>query len=258
MKIGVTSPLYVTNNNHRDFINKATQSIAMSHTFVWLPVENHVASHYKPLQYSFTQHPDEMYVIEGRQPQSVSKGWNDGVQKGIDVGCDYILIINDDIIIKRNAIDRLVAFAEAHPEFVIWSMGGTPDMFNIENCEEDEEWSEHPNFSAFMVKKDFFTHVGRFDENIIPAYYEDNDMHGRLALANKKAVIYGGARFYHFGSRTVNSDEEYRTEMPKFFRSNGEYFVRKFGRAPAGEVDEMRATYFKTPFNDPTKTLFDW
>lgn len=258
MRIAVTSPLYINNNNHVDFLRKATESISTSHTLIWIPVENYVASHYKPLQYTFIQKPDEIYVIEGRQPQSVSKGWNDGIQKAIDVDCDYVLVINDDIVMKRNAIDRLVAFAEAHPEFTIWSMGGTPDYFNIDNCEEDENFSEHPNFSAFMVRKDFFSNVGKFDENIVPAYFEDNDMHARLALANKKAVIYGGARFFHFGSRTTNSDEDYRALMPPLFKANNDYFIRKWGRGTCGEVDEMRDTYFKTPFNDPKKTLFDW
>lgn len=259
MRIAVTSPLYITNYNHIEFLNRSTMSLSMSHMFIWIPVENRVDSQFAPIHYQFTQHPDEMYVVPGRQPQSVAKGWNDGILKAKELGADYVLVINDDVVMKRDAIDKLVAFAEAHPEFVMWSMGGADDPFNIENQPTDENWSEHPCFSAYMVKPAiFFDYVGTFDENIMPAYYEDNDMHARLALASKQAVIYGGSRFYHYGSRTVNSDEDYRAEMPAFFRNNGAYFVRKFGRTPAGEVEEMRETYYKTPFNDPTKTLKDW
>jgi GT2 family glycosyltransferase len=259
MKIGVTSPLYINNDNHLEFVHRTTKSIkSQQHQVVWLPVENFVAGHYRPLQYQFVQQPNETYIQEGGDPQGVAKGWNLGIKKGIEVGCDYVLVVNDDIVLKYNAIDRLVAFAEEHPDFVMWSMGQTDNLFNIDSCEEDENWSEHPNFSAYMIRKDFFDQVGTFDETFTPAYYEDNDMHARIALANKIAVVYGGARFFHFGSRTVNADALLKVEMPPMFRKNAQHFVEKWGRSPAGEPAEMRGTYFPTPYNDPTKTIKDW
>jgi len=260
MRIAIVCPMYINNNNHLDFTQRTTQSISMSHHFIWIAVHNHVAEQYRPLEahYSFVQHPDETYILEGRQPQSVAKAWNDGIDKAIEVGADYIIVINNDILMRRDAVDKLVAFAEAHPDFVMWTMGTLPDPFNMENEPLDENWSEHPCFSAYMVRNDFFTHVGKFDENIFPAYFEDSDMHARLALANKKAVIYGGSRMFHFGSRTINVDEDFKEEMPKFFNENAAYFVRKWGTMNVGEVDDMRALYFKTPFNDPNKGLDSW
>lgn len=259
MKIAVTCPIYISHENHLEFVNRTTRSIkSKEHQVVWIPVENYVSGEYRPLEYQFDQEPSEIHIVPGGTPQSVAKGWNSGILAAMEGRCDYILVINEDIVLKNNAIDRIVAFAKEHPEFVMWSMGQTPDLFNIDTCEEDENWSEHPNFSSFLVKNDFFDHVGTFDENYEPAYYEDNDMHARLALAGKQAVIYGGARFFHFGSRTTNSDPMLKVQMPPKFRANANRFVEKWGRSPANEVVEMRGTYFPTPFNDPKKTLKDW
>jgi GT2 family glycosyltransferase len=131
----------------------------------------------------------------------------------------------------------------------MWTMSEYSDLALLEEAPEDENFSENPHFSCFMVKSDFFKNVGKFDENFMPAYLEDGDMHARLALNNQKCYIYGGARFYHFGSRTIKSDQEEWNKNTITFPKNQEYFLKKWGHPPVNEVDEMRKVYFKTPFN---------
>jgi len=255
MRIAIVIPAYITNWNHRDFLNKTTASIATSHEYAFIPVLNCLAEQFRPYQWQFTQHPNELHVLEGRQPQGVTKAWNDGIAKAIELGCEYILILNDDIVLKHDAIDTLVVFAQAHPEASLWSMGAYHDLFGLEQAGEDENFSEHPNFSAFMVYKTFPEVFGRFDENILPAYFEDSCAHARIALANQKAYVYGGAKFYHFGSRTINSDEEFRQTMPPLFQKNANYFFQKYGHTVVGEVDQMREVYYQHPYNIPELAL---
>ena len=259
MRIGITAPVYIANNNHKVMFERMTKSIRTSHEFVFIPVKNYVVENFnKPLEIQLSQQPYKVITLEGRQPQAVSKAWNDGIQRAIDEGCEYIFIFNIDIQLKSDAIDNLIRFAESHPEAVIWSMGTHDNPFNLEDAPLDEGFNEHPNFSGFMVRKDFFTHVGKFDENIVPAYYEDNDMVARLSLANKKAYVYGGSRFFHVGSGTIKADYNYETSLPPLYEKNHQYFISKWGHEVVNEPYQMRELYFKTPFNDPSKKLEDW
>ena len=112
MRIGITCPLYIKNWNHRDFLNKTTESIKTSHEWFWIPVYNYVAEQFLPYVWHFTQSPAEIHIVTGRQPQAIAKGWNDGIAKAIALGCEYILVINADIVLKSNAIvsNRIIDF----------------------------------------------------------------------------------------------------------------------------------------------------
>ena len=248
----------MNNWNHRDFLHQTTRSIKTAHELIFIPVINHLADQFKPFAWQLEQVPTEMYELAGRQPQSVARAWNDGIAAALGAGCDYIVILNEDIVLKHNAIDRLVDFANTHQEAVLWSMGQYNDLFSLEEALEDENFSEHPNFSAFMVHKSFPEVFGRFDENFVPAYCEDCDCHARIALANQKAYVYGGARFFHFGSQTLASDESLREDMAKLGGANGRYFVEKWGHGIVNEVDDMRRLYFPTPYNEADKPLNFW
>ena len=258
MKLAITSPLFVSNWNHRRYVQQMTQSLRSQHPWYFLPVANRLDEQFRADLYQFSQNPIETIEIEGRQPQAVAKAWNDGIRKAGELGCDYVLVLNDDLVLKSNAIDRLVEFAEAHQEAVLWSMGSHDNLETLETCPEDETFSEHPHFAAFMVKPTILSDVGLFDENLVPAYFEDSSYHAQIALANKKAYAYGGSRCFHFGSRTANEDEIFRDELGPQFRKNAQYFMQKWGFGTVNDVDEMRTTYYKHPYNIPELGLDVW
>lgn len=259
MKIAITSPIFVKNPEHKRYVNLTTSSmVSKDHDIVFIPVENYIDPSMLPMDYAFVNQPESIHITKGRQPQSVAAAWNDGIAKAKELGCEYALVINTDIVFKTNAIDRLVKFAQDHPEAVMWTMSEYADLALLEEAPEDEGFNEHPHFSCFMVKTDFLEVVGKFDENFRPAYCEDGDMHARIALANQKAYIYGGARFYHFGSRTIKSDHEAWENNTQTFPKNQEYFLKKWGHPPVGDVDRMREVYFKKPFNRDDVELDFW
>ncbi len=261
MRIAITCPVFLTNEEHRKYLNLFTNSIvSLHHDIVFIPVENYVAPDILPQMYHFVHEPESIHIAKGKEPQSVASAWNIGIEQAMELNCDYVLVTNTDIVLKSNAIDRLVTFAEnAGKEASMWTMAEYADLGMLEEAPEDENFSEHPHFSCFMVRSDFFSsNVGKFDENFIPAYCEDGDMHARLALANKKAFVYGGARFYHFGSRTIKSDHELWEKNAETFPKCQEYFLKKWGHPIVGDVEKMREVYFKHPYNDETKGVDFW
>jgi GT2 family glycosyltransferase len=259
MKIGVTAPVYVSNEEHKKYLDLTTKSIVSTkHEIVWMPCENYVNPTFKPLYYVFDHVPSEMRVLQPDGKQSVSHAWNLGIEEGKKAGCDYILVINTDIIFKTNAIDRLVDFAEKHPEAVMWTGTQCEDLATLELCPENENITENPHYSCFMVKNDFFSNVGTFDENFAPSYCEDVDMYTRLLFAGKKAYKYGGTRFFHFGSQTIKSDEVLLKNNSRTHSRCQLYFLEKWGHPMIEDVEQIKRFYFKHPYNEVDKPLSYW
>jgi GT2 family glycosyltransferase len=258
MKIGITAPIYVSNIEHKKYLDLTTRSIiSVEHDIVWIPCENYVHPVFMPLVYAFNHTPIEIRLLRPIGKQSVSQAWNLGIDEGNKAGCDFILVINTDIIFKSNAIDRLVDFAVNHPEAIIWTGSESSDLVNLELCPENENYSNNLNWSCFMVKNDFFSHVGKFDENFVPAYCEDSDMSIRLGLAGKKGYNYDGARIFHFGQQTTKLDKKIRKNNSRKTRQCQLYFLEKWGHLGWFE-DTARTLYFKHPYNEKDKPLDYW
>ena len=108
-------------------------------------------------------------------------------------------------------------------------------------------WSEHPNFSCFLVARDFFEKVGFFDENFIPAWYEDNDSHYRAKLLGYKEICTNQAPMVHYGGVATSL-----MENPSSQHSH-EYFIKKWGSA-GRLLDET----FKKPYDDASLSPNQW
>lgn len=250
MKIGITCPVFVKNQEHLKYLNLTTKSFfSMDHDLVFIPVENYIQDDFRPIPYSFVSEPESVVILKGKEPQSVAAAWNSGIREAGRQGCDYVLVINTDIVMKTTMIDNLVAFAESHQEAIMWTASEYADLVDLEECPEDQNYNEHPHFSCYLVKPNFLDIVGEFDENFQPAYCEDGDMHYRIILAGQKAYVYGGARFFHFGSRTIKSDVELWNKNSVTFPKNQQYFLDKWGHPVVGDVERMKEVYYKTPFN---------
>jgi GT2 family glycosyltransferase len=171
----------------------------------------------------------------------VSKGWNDGLSKAIDMGSEYAVISNDDVLLNPGTIHKMV-------------MGLNDfDLVSATNTRDDESYEgydEHPDFSCFAVKpKEFISKFGWFDENFSPAYFEDNDMARRMIISGGTYRRDLSATMFHRGSVTQNMDGPVVTSP--MFERNREYYTRKWGGWPGSEV-------FTSPFNDSSKTIKDW
>ena len=205
-----------------------------------------------------------LFQPQWRMNRPLSEAWNHGIDSAISLDCDYILVINDDILFAPHTIDNMVnvfeSFGPTDPNIVMVTgcnnrgtiddvYGGPYGTFNLPFEEvKPESFAEHPDFSCFMIKPDFFLKVGRFDENFVPAYFEDNDMHRRIILSGNKAICTYAAPYYHYGSVTGSSPKVQNHET---FRSCAEYYVEKWGGGPSQEK-------WTNPFNNPLMSYKDW
>lgn len=171
----------------------------------------------------------------------VSRGWNDGLSKAIDLGADYAVVSNDDVILERGTIRKMVMGLN---DFDLVSAINTRDVATAEG------YDENPDFSCFAVKpKEFVDRFGWFDENFSPAYFEDNDMARRIFVAGGSYRRDLSAGMLHRGSVTQNMDGPVVTSP--MFERNRAYYVKKWGGWPGSEV-------FTSPFNDESNSVKDW
>lgn len=259
MKITTVIPVYLSNSLLLDFTEQTLASLKTSHDNTILLVNNYCLPDLKEGLSKLGT------VIDNPVGNSVPAAWNLGIKKAIENGSEYIFIPNNDLIFRNDSLDNLIKFAEEHKEMIMWTMAEHCDMRTLKTKEPENTFDEHPHFSAFMVHKSFPEQLGKleegtgepypgyFDEDLKVGYFEDGDMHQRLLRQGLKACKTASAWFYHFGSRTIKTDDDLNFQNAKTYEYNRAYFERKWGFNPHGQVhsndDPVRFVY-KKPFNN--------
>jgi hypothetical protein len=196
-------------------------------------------------------HSWQPYIIPNyRERNSVAKSWNVGTKEAIVDGCDYILIINDDIVVSRWTVDNLVDIFEGDSALSIVSGTDYRNALNINDIltmpqpQIPQEIIDAPDFACFMIRPDAYVDIGDFDEAFSPAYFEDNDYVYRTILSKewKTAVRSQNAPFYHHGSQTQNNTPGGTVVPSDLFVKNRNHFHRKWGGFPGSER-------YERPFN---------
>lgn len=182
--------------------------------------------------------------------QNVLAGsWNRGIDLAFERGNDYALVINLDLSFHTQFLKNIIRAAQCHVDAVVWSGMSWPDEGTMAEAPLFGSTVEPGGyFSCFMVDQRLFREVGRFDENLKPAYHEDSDMCYRLQLAKLNQYKVQDALFYHYDRATLvglhieNKTEELHA-IRNLMNTSMEYYFRKWGGLPGHEV-------FLSPFNE--------
>jgi GT2 family glycosyltransferase len=253
VKIGIGGAAYFTTQPHITLAMETLNSIrSAEHDLEYVFFLNSPTSYGVPELAEFSD-------VYRNDRNNVSRAWNRSIDLLLRRGCKYVIVPNLDLVVKADAVDRLVAFAEAHQEHILWTAqnwhylrdeNGIP---GIANAPTPDVSTPHPHFSMFMVDHRLFEKVGPFDERFQPAYNEDLDMHWRIRLAGESAASYEGARFFHHGSQTIRNDGQLSDANFLSHAALDRYFQEKWSYKPPTADDPFTDGMFKFPFNDPDK-----
>lgn len=245
MNLAIILPTY----NCLDYTKRFLKSIKTTHKYKLIVVDN--GSTDGTTNYFETELIEDLvYLPQGRNT-GVAGGWNIGVKKAIELGCDHFLICNTDILLHEHTIDALVARMEkggvdlVSPVDIRCEVIVPEDIFELKDKEDSE--APNPNFSCYLLSKKCYESIGPFDEGFYPAFYEDNSWHYKMKLNNLKGITTTSAMFYHFGSRSQNQVPTGICDGNRF-NENRQYYIRKWGGMPGQET-------FKYPFNDPSSKV---
>lgn len=268
MKIAVTIPIYHSNDKLADFTRQVVESIRSDiHDVSIYLVINHTDPEFHPdrVEYKFGDGVVN-FVWAENEVNSVSGAWNIGIGMALDEGNDYVLIANNDIVFHRDAIDNLVDFAEKNKDkYILFTASEHDDldkMMGLKSEELDDAFDEHPHFSCFMISQKTIDIVGWLDEKMQMAYFEDGDYHYRVLLSGNKAAKTNRSKFFHYGSRTIKTDNLLDQANRSSYENNRVYIKNKWGldlhsRAFSPPEEALEFGY-EHPFNNSNKTLKDW
>lgn len=177
----------------------------------------------KNISFKFIKHEENLGFAQGH---------NVAIQQALTSGADYVLVLNNDVILDKNCLRELVKsfkedvaivspkiyFAKGY-EFhkdrykqselgkVIWYAGGEMDFLNVlgkhrgvdEVDKGQYERQTEIDFASgccMMISSGALRQVGIFEDKYF-LYYEDNDLSQRLKKANYKILYQPKAYLWH-------------------------------------------------------------
>lgn len=153
----------------------------------------------------------DMQVLSGNGDLWWSGGTNAAIRAALEQGADYVLTINDDVVMEPDFLTQMVTIAEQNPKYIvgcrihrqdfpdrIWSVGTSPvfkgyEIFRLNFW--DKRWEDVketvPNpyrvvtmaGNGVLVPRAVFKDVGFYDEKYMPQYHADSDF---VLRASKK------------------------------------------------------------------------
>ncbi|MCU1241309.1 MAG: glycosyltransferase family 2 protein [Candidatus Acidoferrum typicum] len=206
------------------------------------------------------KHYPQVRVVENQQNLGFARGNNAGIRASRG---EYVLILNPDTIIHDGAFERLIEFAERHPEAgafgcrvlnpdgtyqvsarlfpTIWrywvSALGLSKLSSFFVYEEYPRWRGDTERSVdwqsgccVMFRADLLKNLGGFDEQFF-YHFEEVDLCRRVWNAGRPILFTPEAVITHLGGQSVGRFPV-RFEIEKH-RSRYRYFYKHFGARAA-------------------------
>lgn len=153
----------------------------------------------------------------------VSKCWNAGLRHVFSQQADCALVVNSDVKLRPDTFRLL---REDGGLFV--TCVGTSSGAKFPGGTPSGRKRPHPDFSAFLIRRECWEKVGKFDE-AMRIYASDGDMHLRMHQAGIEAVSLD-LPFFHVASGTLKQAEpEDRERILAQAGRDREAFKRKWG-----------------------------
>jgi GT2 family glycosyltransferase len=164
---------------------------------------------------------------------SLAECWNRGLKALFNAGAKEVLVINNDVVLRPDTYWMLVNIKQP---FVTAVSVDCPHKLGAPGDREPDNLAEaarpHPDFSCFMVRKEVYERVGKFDEIFYPAYCEDADYHVRMHRAKIRAICVD-LPFLHLGASTVkNADPGEKARILRMADKNREIFRKRYRCLP--------------------------
>ena len=176
----------------------------------------------------------QVLLLENKKNLGYAEGNNRGMERALEKGTDYLLVINNDIEVDENFLVQLIKVAEKEKkaglfspkiyfapgyEFhkkryqkddrgkVIWYAGGIIDWDNIlsphRGVDEVDKGqydkvveTDYASGSCLLIRREVLKKIGLFDKKLF-MYWEDSDLSQRARMAGWRVLYVPQARVWH-------------------------------------------------------------
>ncbi len=176
-------------------------------------------------------------VITNETNRGCGPAWNQGVEAGQCARSEWIVILNNDVIVAPGFREGLLGFASQSrcdiisPGMIEGTLDYDFDSFALDylaRMSQAVRWGVASGV-CFMVHRKVFETIGGFDEQLGQAGYEDEDFFRRAHKAGFQLAITGRAFLHHFASVTQKSIKSTLGVSESARLGNRDYFRRKHG-----------------------------
>jgi GT2 family glycosyltransferase len=184
---------------------------------------------------------DNLKLIFNRENKGFAAGNNVGIRAA---EADFHVLLNSDTRVTDYWLDKMLAFAAAHPEVgligpitntvgneqVIYLPAGDPQSVIQSGrgyaSRQEDSWfyTAMLGFFCVMIRKEVFQKIGLLDENYGLGFFEDDDFCLRASSQGFKLACLEGVFIYHQGSVCFS-----RRDESDLFRKNRRYYEKKHG-----------------------------
>jgi GT2 family glycosyltransferase len=200
----------------------------------------------------FRQMYPDIDMILNTENLGFAGGNNVGIRKALEEGVDYLLLLNNDTVVRPDFLDGLVSTAESDdtigivgpkicfysdPEKV-WSAGGVINMFTgtIGNLGEGSLQAslhgtrkvDYVSGCALLIRASVARRIGLMDERYF-LYFEETDWNVRAHAAGYASVVNYDVSILHKAGASVGKvkDSDYYygpRNLPMFISKNGLWY----------------------------------
>jgi len=169
---------------------------------------------------------DRCTVLRTPKNLGYAGGNNVGIARALDLGAEYVLLINDDAYVEKDCLEKLVAAMVADPRAgavgplvldarepgVVQSAGGLWDRGKLRGHHRDRGVAHRGQYDrvlpsdfvdgcCILLRASALRRVGALDEAFF-LYYEEAELCHRLRTAGYSCLVVPWARVEHEGPRT--------------------------------------------------------
>lgn len=236
----ITSLIVIPCLNQLEYTKKTLASIELKPHQALCIINNNSTDGSREFFLKMAEAPNT-YFLDLPQNVGVSNSWNAGIELGYDMlKCDIVILLNNDIILREKTLEIMERELKTDGVGLISACdimskcANEEEFFKLE-IKEQPDFVEEPEFSCFAINRTCYERVGYFDEYIYPAYFEDNDYHYRMKLAGLHAYKDRNNYYWHYGSRTRQSDPLLKEWLNYCYTGNEKYYKEKWGGEPEKE-----------------------
>ena len=191
-----------------------------------------VDNEYQENGFSELEKNDKIHIIKNKSNEGFARANNQGINYSLKNGFDYVLLLNNDTLIKNDLLELLIKQSNVLNQQIIqplilnydgskiWNAGGTIDNFfgtfktnkkgeSFKNFKSNNTYTDWFTGCCVLIKSQIFNEIGYFDERFF-AYYEDVDFSIRLRYKGYSVAMMNDSYLQHYESASskFNSQDE--------------------------------------------------
>jgi len=186
-----------------------------------------VDNEYQKNRFSEFDKNDKIHIIKNETNEGFARANNQGINYSLKNGFDYVLLLNNDTLIKHDLLELLIKQSNTLNQKIIqplilnydstkiWNAGGKINNFFgtfktldkgkcFKNFKSDRAFTDWFTGCCVLIKSEIFNDIGYFDERFF-AYYEDVDFSIRLKTKSHKIALMNESYLQHFESASSKS-----------------------------------------------------